>query len=491
LSQQRLPARTLVAQLERAGSPVQLVDLNQGAAQIVPFAQGVQPGLVVGSILFAERVQEYLALMTDLRDAVADAHLTLAGPLPGLAYAELLAACPALNSIIVGEAEAVIASLAAHAQDDWQSLDGIASRINPSLTPAAVLHLDALPFPSHADGIPTRLGYGFATVKSSSGCFHHCALCLPRAFDDHYHIPYRMRPIPHLVDEIEALYSKGTRLFLFDDEQFLAPKRVWGERVAALGDELERRNLRIAFTIKCRADDVQVDLMSRLQDLGLVRVYAGIESGCQATLDRLHKGTTVEQNLEALQTLQALRLVVDFHTLAFHPWADLETLEAEGIFMQRALPYMPTLFDWCQVEIYAGTPLAEQLRVQGRGEGNAWQPSYALVDPRVELLRRLSRLLFQPASKHGRMRDWLTCAWFDQLLMQRFEPSASDKSCAQDLRDLAARVNAASLQVWGEMLSFVRTGNIYDADGVNAHAGEWAAHIDLACYPTSGNCVGT
>jgi len=48
-------------------------------------------------------------------------------------------------------------------------------------------------------------------------------------------------------------------------------------------------------------------------------VYLGVESGCQASLDRLGKGTTVEQNVRALAVLDRLDIVTDFRSLLLPP----------------------------------------------------------------------------------------------------------------------------------------------------------------------------
>ena len=157
--------------------------------------------------------------------------------------------------------------------------------------PTAIAELDDLPWPQRDAAETSFQGYGFATVQGSRGCYHACAMCLPCAF--YRAAPgggYRLRGIPHLVDEIEALYRRGTRLFLFDDEQFLPPGDARQARVEAFAQELARRELEIAFTIKCRPDDVEAGILRRLQEIGLLRVYVGIESGCQATLDLLGKG---------------------------------------------------------------------------------------------------------------------------------------------------------------------------------------------------------
>jgi anaerobic magnesium-protoporphyrin IX monomethyl ester cyclase len=334
LGQQRLPARALVAVLREAGLCARLVHFGVGSdlGETVALAQSEQPRLIVLSILFAYLVEENLALAARLRAAGVTAHVTMVGPLPTFAWASLLAACPepvegacpALDSVLRGEAEASIVQLAAGLRDgaDWRTVPGLAHRspeVRTNPLPRLVPDLDALPFPARDDGIPTCLGLGFATVESGRGCYHTCTFCLPRAFySAGPGAPYRLRSVPNLVEEMDALYRRGVRLFLFDDEQFLPPGRARLERVQALGDALERRGLDVAFTIKCRADDVrgaQRDaqdeaLFRQLKAMGLVRVYLGLESGCQASLDLLGKGVTASDNARALAVLEDRKSVV-------------------------------------------------------------------------------------------------------------------------------------------------------------------------------------
>ncbi len=488
LSQQRLPARTLAAVLRQAGLRTRLAHFgaDQDAGAVVRLAEREQPRLVVSSILFAHRVPEHLALLTALREAGVRAHLTMVGLLPSFAFAELLTACPALDSVLCGEAEASVVQLATGLEEParWQAVPGLAYRsptphANPLPKPQA--SLDDLPFPAHDEGIPTRLGYGFATVEGSRGCYHACTFCLPCAFHRAAGAPYRLRSPAHLVDEMEALYHRGTRLFLFDDEQFLPPGRRREERVAALRRELERRGLRIAFTIKCRADDVDEALFRQLKEMGLLRVYIGIESGCQASLDWLGKGVTVQRNAEALAVLDRLDIVADFRSLLFHPWSTLETVRADIGFLQSIVPYMATCFSFHEVEVYPGTPLAERLRAEGRGQGDPWPLPYTLADPRAELLRRLSRFVFSSSGAHADIQNLLTQTWYDLLLQRRFRPDQSAAGKASRLKAIAASVNAQSLHVWQEMLAFAEEGDIYDAEQVNERAGAWANRIQAIC----------
>jgi radical SAM superfamily enzyme YgiQ (UPF0313 family) len=555
LSQQRLPARTLAAVLQRDGLRTRLVHFgaDRDADAVVCLAERERPRLVLSSILFAHRVPEYLALITALRRSGVQAHLTMVGPLPSFAFAELLAACPALDSVLCGEAEASVVQLVTSLGDParWQSVPGLAYR-SPAVTvpvhvrdeletasgsviasrspepfacaqdklregaakqsskynghhrrrllrrsaprndtferlpralcvnplPKLLASLDDLPFPVHDDGLPIRMGYGFATVEGSRGCYHACTFCLPCAFYRAGGAPhYRLRSPAHLVDEIETLYHQGTRLFLFDDEQFLPPGHTREERVAALHHEFERRGLCIAFTIKCRADDVDAALFRQLKEMGLLRVYVGVESGCQASLNLLGKGVTAQRNAQALAVLDRLDIVADFRSLLFHPWSTLETVRADISFLHDAVSHMATCFSFREVEIYPGTPLANRLRAEGRGEGGRWPLSYTLADPRAELLRRLSRFVFSPSGAHAGIQDLLTQAWYDLLLQRRFRPVRFEADRARKLKAIVTGVNAQSLHVWREMLAFAGEGDIYDADQVNERACAWANRI--------------
>jgi len=494
LGQQRLPARSLAAVLQRAGWRTRLVQFSGAPAEIdsiLALARQERPRLIVFSILFADHVTDCLALITTCRQSGVAAHTTMTGPLPAMAAAELPDTCPALDSVLCSEAEANIAQLAACADDParWQTIPGVACRQRPDRTigphPVYVPDLNELPDPTHQEGIPFWSGYGFATVESSRGCHHACTFCLPCAFYRALGVPYRQKSVTRVVQEIEALYRQGTRLFLFDDEQFLAPGRVRTCRVDALARALGGCGLCIAFTLKCRADDVDAALFGRLQAMGLVRVYVGVESGCTATLDVLGKGVTVERNVEALVTLNELGIVADLRSLLFHPWSTLETIEDDLNFMERVLPYLSTSLDFREVEVYPGTPMAARLpptgglQSEGRDVTVLWPLSYTLADPRAELLRRLNRIVFSPAGAHASLCTALTETWFSFALQQRFGPPGSCE-CARQLKDVARRINTIAVDIGREMLAFVRNGDIYDADEVNSRAAAWTARVNAS-----------
>ncbi|MBI5303848.1 MAG: radical SAM protein [Chloroflexi bacterium] len=488
LARQKLPARSMSAAFQREGLRVHLVDLNDGYAAIIASARAESPGLIIFSILFADRVDEHLALITLLRAAGLRAHFALIGHLPTLACTDFLAACPTLDSVLRGDAEACAPDLARclASQGEWQTVPGIALRSSDPLSnfsPRENISLDDFPRPLREEPAPCFRGYPFATIESSRGCYHACSFCLPAASYRAQGMPYRQREVAKIVDEIEELYRRGVRLFLFDDDQFLPPGLTRVARVEEFAVELERKNLTIAFTIKCRADDVEASLFRRLKELGLLRVYLGVESGCPATLELFNKRTTVQQNAAACAMLENLGIVFDFRCLLFHPWSTLETVAAEIDFLQAMQSHLPTALDVREIEIYPGTPLARQLGRTRAGVPTPGLMPYTIADPRAEFLRRVSRLVFDSQGAYGRTCRALTEDWCALLLTRRFHRELDNAGNWQKLRGVVTQLNVASLQVWGEMLEFARARDIYDATRVNAQVGDWAMAINSACAP--------
>lgn len=480
LGQQKLQARYIAGALPHANLCARVVDLNDGIEAIVAHARATFPRLIVSSLLFADRVNEHLALMTALRAADIRAHLTITGHLPMFTYTELLRVCPALDSALCDEAETIAPQLVRciiHA-DDWRTIPGVASRFLESRVhslPRREMLLDDLPLPLRAESSDS-----FATIEASRGCYHACSFCLPAASYRTRGMVYRQRRVVNVMDEIESLYRRGVRLFLFDDEQFLSPGSARADRVAEFADELKRRNLQIAFTIKCRADDVERELFQRLQNLGLLRVYLGVESGDQAALDLFDKRTTVQQNLQAITTLDELGIVADFRALVFHPWSTLETIAVELDFLQTVSSNLPTAFDVREVEIYPGTPLASRLIV---GQGNPpaiGAMEYVIGDPRAEFMRRVHRLVFDSHGIYGRARQKITEDWYALLLARRFHNEAITPR-AETLRNNVTRMNTVSLQIWRALLIFARDENIYDSVTVNERVAEWTTIINSIC----------
>jgi hypothetical protein len=105
---------------------------------------------------------------------------------------------------------------------------------------------------------------------------------------------------------------------------------------------------------------------------------------------------------------------------------------------------------------------------------------YTIADPGTELLRRLNRVVFGRRNTDQGIPGQIAQAWYDALLLRRFQPERFVADKARALKDIAARLNHESLAVWREMLSLAASGDLYDADHVNERAAAWAGRVN-AC----------
>jgi radical SAM superfamily enzyme YgiQ (UPF0313 family) len=84
-----------------------------------------------------------------------------------------------------------------------------------------------------------------------------------------------------VAEEIGELYSQGVRLFNFHDDSFFSSKRTESfARFRSLGKELRRRKVsHIGFAVKARPDDLDEEILRYLKEMGLFRIFLGIEAG--------------------------------------------------------------------------------------------------------------------------------------------------------------------------------------------------------------------
>jgi radical SAM superfamily enzyme YgiQ (UPF0313 family) len=289
------------------------------------------------------------------------------------------------------------------------------------------------------------------------------------------------------MDEIEALYLQGVRLFLFDDEQFLPIFKDRRDWMSEWQKALERGKLTFAFTIKCRPDDVEPELFAQLQQSGLVRVYLGLESGCQATLDRIGKRLNPERSLQALADLRRLGIVSDFRSLLFHPWSTVDTIQEDIEYLTTALDLVPTCLDFREVQVYPGTPLASRLPAPRHLCRDTWNYMYICSDPRVELLRRLYRIIFCHQGSYFRLRERLTSDWFGRSLQDRFWDNTINAPESVELRSVAQGINRVCLKVWRDMLAFVEDLDGFDDEAYASAASSWRQEVDIESFQSLNN----
>ena len=487
---ENLSTRYLAAVLRQHGYSVELAPFSTADDMdaVVRRAQWTQPRLVGLSLIFQYRATEFLKLANELRRLLPETHITAGGHFPTFAASNLLRDYPALDSVVRSEGEFTLLELVQKLDSPqaWHTILGLSFRRDGQVMEnpprPLIADLDSLPFPARDTPPQHHLGIGFSPIVGSRGCYRDCAFCSIRSFYGASRGKIqRFRSVLNLVDEMETLYHAfGVRFFIFNDDEWFPAGKARLARAAALDSEIKRRGLDVIMSIKCRADDVTEDLFRQLLDMGVVRVYAGVESGSDHSLRTLNKRTTVAQNRQALEVLHKVGMLADFGLIFFDPESTAEDTRANLDFFHDMAGEGQAPLSFGRMEVYAGTPILDRLQREGRLTGNYLAWNYAIPDPRVEMLFRLmiATMRHRHYANDGLAKQ-CSIAYYEWMMCKYLLRGHADPALSEQLRQIVARVNNHSLAVLEEMFDFTLHENIYDVNLVNDQAAAWASRINL------------
>ena len=400
--EENLSIRYLSSSLLAAEHDTTLAAFNS-PADIPSVAEAARRSDIVGlSMCFQSRAQEFLHLAQLLKSRNPLQLIVAGGHYASCAAEPLLAHHPEIDIVVIHEGERTLVEIANATPQLKESLPAIpgiayrdAQKIHFTDPRRTADNLEALPFPDRRGPIHLLAGVPTSYMMGSRGCYGNCAYCCITTL--HQLAPgkrFRQRSVPDIADEMAALYyERGTRQFVFHDDNFLVPSEAFNHaRLSAFEKALKERNIKkIALVIKCRPADANRKLLRRLKDLGLVRVFLGVESSTAAGLSDLERTQNVEDSERALETCAALDISAQFTLMIFHPDATLDTLRSDVAFMRR---FSGNPLNFCRAEIYAGTPLEKRMIDLRRARGDYLARVYSLSDPVADLACKLSLDLF-------------------------------------------------------------------------------------------------
>ena len=487
---ENLATRYLAALLRRRGYAVEIAAFStaEDMDTVVRRAESAHPRLIGLSIIFQYRAPEFLTLAAELRRVLPKAHITTGGHFPTFCASELLRDFPVLDSVVRGEGEFTLLELVQRLDTPatWREIRGLSYRHDGQILENAarplIAELDSLPFPARDTPPQHHLGVGYSPIVGSRGCYRDCAFCSIHSF---YRSSrgkvQRFRCIPDLVDEMETLHHRfRVRFFVFNDDEWFPAGKARYARVAAMETELRQRGLKVIMSIKCRADDVELDLFQHLLEMGVVRAYVGVESGSDHSLQTLNKRTTVAQNRQALEVLHEVGMLADFGLIMFDPESTVEDIRANLDFLRDMGGEGQAPLSFGRMEVYAGTPILDKLQSEGRLKGNYLAWNYVIPDPRVEMLWRLMivTMRHRQYDNLGLARQ-CSIAYYELMIYKYMHSDRYDPALGEMLQNLVARVNKHSLSIFEEMFYFTLHGDIRNPSLVNEQAVSWASHINL------------
>jgi len=209
-------------------------------------------------------------------------------------------------------------------------------------------------------------------VFATRGCWGGCSFCDIISLYGHSRgKQWRRRPVDQVVEELVVLSKTyKTTHFIFNDDQFLVKGNKGLEYVEEFAILVEEKKLNITFDLMCRADTVTRPVMRRLQSVGLLRVFLGLESFDPKQLERYQKGIGVRQNLRALRILKAEKIDVIASVILADAYTTLyDLLKQFAVLFQLTRRYFNSKN--CQIsvnkklEVYRGSKVYREYKDKG------------------------------------------------------------------------------------------------------------------------------
>lgn len=153
-------------------------------------------------------------------------------------------------------------------------------------------------FYSHLPGFEN----GHARIVASRGCYNNCTFCSPGLYwkDPQTNRPCRrVRTAESIVDEIEMLAARGVNAIYFDDPTF--PIKSDLTFFKNLEREIKDRDIKISWGAPICSNEIDSNILDRLQSIGFTYTYFGLESYKEENLKEFHKKQDIDNCLELIQ----------------------------------------------------------------------------------------------------------------------------------------------------------------------------------------------
>jgi anaerobic magnesium-protoporphyrin IX monomethyl ester cyclase len=309
----------------------------------------------------------------------------IGGPHPTFMYDEILRDDTShADFVIRGEAEETLVDLLATlpdgSPDDVKGVaflrdgDVIATPVRPHITDLDALDVawDLLDWEDYHYNIEP---WGrMASVLTSRGCMMGCSFCSQRLF---WRGEWRARDPKKVVDEIRLLVETYEVEFITLIDAYPTRDR---ERWIQILDLLVEAQLGVHLLIETRVEDIirDADILPKYHDAGIIHVYLGAETSTDEMLDSLNKGTTVDQNKQAIDLLKANDIMIEASFMIGFPtetWDSIKVTAAEAVRLNPDIAVFPVITPM------PFTPLWDEMHDRIR----VWDYSqYNLVTPIIE-----------------------------------------------------------------------------------------------------------
>ncbi|UCD15637.1 MAG: radical SAM protein [Candidatus Omnitrophota bacterium] len=264
-------------------------------------------------------IWHYIKTAEKVKEILPPTKIVVGGLWFSALFEDTLKRHPAIDFVVIGEAELTLAELLGALREgavDFSSIAGLASRKDGRVVVGPhrelIKNLDILPTPAY-DLFPMANYVGhthwkpFCELLVSRGCPGGCLFCYewsqydPRSPRDF--VSWRIKSAARILDELEELNKKyGVGVVVFQDDAFNVSKEV----VDQVCRGMIQRQIKMNWVILGRADDwvKQLDILPLMKEAGMFMGLLGVEVESDEELKRIGKSISTQQIVETIQALR-------------------------------------------------------------------------------------------------------------------------------------------------------------------------------------------
>jgi radical SAM superfamily enzyme YgiQ (UPF0313 family) len=320
----------------------------------------------------------------------------LGGPHPTAVRESVFQECAAIDHLILGEAEEIMAPYAAWIESGAKTPPpaGVMAphqEFEPH-TPARPIDAIAWPardlLPNHTYRYLMATRPGFATLISSRGCPFRCSFCDKSVSGSRW----RARSAKNVVEEMASLVATGVGFINFYDDNFTLQR----SRVLEICDEIEAQGVEVHWKCEGRVDGVDLHLLKRMRRAGCRVIAYGVESGNRETLALLRKDVELEEVIQAFSATREAGLRSLAYLILGAPGESTEDVERSIRFVEEiGADYV----QFSALTALPGTPLfashRDEIRGSVRSPVDSERNKQTLTDLPIEELDRLMRFAWR------------------------------------------------------------------------------------------------
>lgn len=304
---------------------------------------------MVGFSVYAYNYKNSIKITNILKNESSNVFVLWGGYFATLNYEYAMFRCRKIDCCVLGEGEITTPELvlAIKEKKNWKSIKGIVFREGYELVMTEkrdlISNLDQICFPERA-----CIVNGTTSLMTSRGCYGNCIFCCIQSYMEACNgNKIRFRSVDNVIHEIEFLIrEKHVNFLQINDDNFMFGSKSHKKWIMDFCIQMKEKKLEVDFFIYARANDIiqQADMLGRLKEVGLKRVFVGFESFCQRQLSFYNKGVTVEQNKRAFQILAENEIPIIMGFMVLEPYVTIEEL-IENVRILDELQYYKYICD--------------------------------------------------------------------------------------------------------------------------------------------------